>query len=185
MLFRSRQAERREREAFDRNERDRGQLADELVKVQEELPDRRAAAQEAEHAAAGLGPAVALASAAADKVTAANEGITADRQIADVTLEIARADEVTASARSALNATRTRNLSGLAARLAEGLDNGVACPTCGSTEHPRLAVAPTDAASDDDVAEAERAYEDARKVVDELQRRRAALEAKQIGRAHV
>jgi len=170
--------ERNDREAATAKAREREQLAAELAKVNEELPARRAAAQEAITAAAGIDAAVAAVKAATDQTAAVNEGITLDRQIAKVAEDLDAAERSTAAARAALDSTRTRLLSGLAARLAADLTAGDACPTCGSTEHPALAVPPSDAATDDDVSDAERAYETARTLRDEIAQRRVALETK-------
>ncbi|MFM7059942.1 MAG: AAA family ATPase [Actinomycetes bacterium] len=173
-----RDAERRERDSATAKEREREQLAAELEKVQEELPARRADAQAAETAAAGVDAAVTAEQAATDRVSEINAGITIDRQIGELVGALDAAEQATTAKKAALESTRSRLLSGLAARLADGLEAGVACPTCGSIEHPHLAVAPRDAATEDDVSAAEHAYEAARSAGDTIVRDRTALEAK-------
>lgn len=77
--------------------------------------------------------------------------------------ELARAEREVTSAHSVENAAnelvlkmRERRLNGMAAELAGGLEDGVACPVCGSTEHSMPAMATEDAVTteNEDVARA-------------------------------
>ncbi|MFM7732481.1 MAG: AAA family ATPase [Cyanobium sp.] len=66
------------------------------------------------------------------------------------------ADQECNRVRAALLELRERQLAGMAARLAEGLRPGQACPVCGSAEHPRPAQPAADAVSDGAIEEAGR-----------------------------
>jgi len=169
--------QRTARDDADRLERDRDQLRAELERVEGELPERRTAAQAAETAASGVAASEAAANAAEDHRAAVDRGITLDRQIAQLDDRIAVSKTETEAAHAALTSARARHISGLAARLASELAPGAECPTCGSTDHPHLAEAPADAASEDDVAGAETTYEGARTAHDDLVRERATLAA--------
>ncbi|MEY4388651.1 MAG: hypothetical protein RLZZ432_370, partial [Chloroflexota bacterium] len=173
-------ARHEERSALDaaaQFDRDREHLDAEITKVTEELPARRATAQAAETAAAGIAAAETAAQAAQDLLAAVNEGITLDRQIEEAEAKLAEQGAATVAARAALDATRARHISGLAARLAADLSPGDACPTCGATDHPHLATAPADAATADEVDAAQAALDAAVAAETETDRRRATLVA--------
>lgn len=65
------------------------------------------------------------------------------------------ADEQVAKANADLAALRQRQIAGMAARLAAGLDEGMPCPVCGSSAHPSPAQASEDAVSEEEVTAAE------------------------------
>jgi exonuclease SbcC len=90
-------------------------------------------------------------------------------QVEKLTGEIAKAVGAENDARSWLGAVRASWRAGLAGRLAEHLGDGDPCPTCGSTEHPALAVVTADAPSDE-------ALEAAEVALDEASRARQALD---------
>ena len=65
------------------------------------------------------------------------------------------ADEQVTKAIAALTALRQRQIAGMAARLAGGLDQGAPCPVCGSSEHPAPAQPSEDAVSEEEMEAAE------------------------------
>jgi exonuclease SbcC len=78
------------------------------------------------------------------------------RREADLLARSNAADRDHNRARAALLELRERQLAGMAARLAEGLRPGQACPVCGSAEHPRRAQPAADAVTDGAIEEAGR-----------------------------
>ncbi len=66
------------------------------------------------------------------------------------------ADRQVNTAAAGLNELRRRQIEGMAARLAGGLDAGTPCPVCGSTDHPAPARPSADAVDDGAIAAAER-----------------------------
>jgi len=104
---------------------------------------------------------------------------TASRR-ADAAVELARAESELAAAasRSAGAAARAQEMraawrEGLAARLAELLEDGAPCPTCGALEHPVPARWNGDAVDDAVLAEVESARDAAAMVRDAAQKRAA------------
>ena len=65
------------------------------------------------------------------------------------------ADQQGNLANAALLELRRRQINGMAARLARGLEDGAPCPVCGSSDHPAPAQPSEDAVSDEAVAAAE------------------------------
>ena len=65
------------------------------------------------------------------------------------------ADAQVSEAYAALVALRQRQIAGMAARLAGGLEDGAPCPVCGSTEHPAPAQPSENAVSDEAITKAE------------------------------
>ncbi|MCP9883536.1 SMC family ATPase [Synechococcus sp. ATX 2A4] len=61
------------------------------------------------------------------------------------------ADQRLNAQNAALNALRRRQIEGMAARLAAGLEAGGPCPVCGSTAHPQPALPSADAVSDGEI----------------------------------
>jgi DNA repair protein SbcC/Rad50 len=72
------------------------------------------------------------------------------RQLAAVA-ERNAADQRLNAHNAALNALRRRQIEGMAARLAAGLEAGGPCPVCGSTAHPQPALPSADAVSDGEI----------------------------------
>jgi len=66
------------------------------------------------------------------------------------------ADRQVNTAAAGLNDLRRRQIEGMAARLAGGLDAGAPCPVCGATAHPAPARPSADAVDDGAIAAAER-----------------------------
>ncbi len=66
------------------------------------------------------------------------------------------ADRQVNTAAAGLNELRRRQIEGMAARLAGGLDAGTPCPVCGATAHPAPARPSADAVDDGAIAAAER-----------------------------
>jgi DNA repair protein SbcC/Rad50 len=58
-------------------------------------------------------------------------------------------------ARDVVQDLTARRLAGMAAELAGALEEGVACPVCGGTDHPRPALATSEAVTDEDQAAAD------------------------------
>jgi exonuclease SbcC len=66
-----------------------------------------------------------------------------------------RADQQVTKVNATLVALRQRQIAGMAARLAGGLDEGVSCPVCGSSQHPAPAQPSDDAVSEEEITAAE------------------------------
>ena len=79
----------------------------------------------------------------------------AQKRESDAVAAKTSADEQVAMANGALVALRQRQIAGMAARLAAGLDEGVPCPVCGSSAHPTPAQPSEDAVSEEEVTAAE------------------------------
>jgi len=79
----------------------------------------------------------------------------AQKRESDAVAAKTSADEQVAMANAALVALRQRQIAGMAARLAAGLDEGVPCPVCGSSAHPAPAQPSEDAVSEEEVTAAE------------------------------
>lgn len=114
----------------------------------------------------------------ASQLLAALEALeSADRREAETLARSNGADQERNRAQTALLELRERQLAGMAARLAEGLRPGQACPVCGSPDHPAPAEAAADAVTDAAISEAVRrltaADEGARQAATELARARA------------
>lgn len=101
----------------------------------------------------------AVRDAAAVRHTAALEAVRLEAAHADADRALAEASTVLAGAQTALAQLRQRRLDGFAGELAGALNDGDACPVCGSHEHPAPAVH-ADPVSADDVDEAESARDD-------------------------
>lgn len=69
------------------------------------------------------------------------------------------ADQQVNLAKAAVLELRHRQISGMAARLAGGLEDGAPCPVCGSSDHPTPAQPSEDAVSDGEVTAAEAVFE--------------------------
>jgi exonuclease SbcC len=80
-------------------------------------------------------------------------------------------------ARARLLELRRRQLEGMAARLAAGLEPGQPCPVCGSSAHPRPAQPGDDALSDSVLQQADELQQSAERAVQEAQGRSSALQA--------
>ncbi|KQQ65250.1 AAA family ATPase [Microbacterium sp. Leaf320] len=94
--------------------------------------------------------------AAAVRHAAALEAVRLGEAHADAARTLAEASTALAGAQTALAQLRQRRLDGFAGELAGSLNDGDACPVCGSHEHPAPAVH-ADPVSADDVDEAEAA----------------------------
>jgi exonuclease SbcC len=94
---------------------------------------------------------------------------------ADMLTRSNAADQDHNRVRAELLVLRERQLAGMAARLAEGLRPGEACPVCGSTQHPHPARLAADAVTDAAIAEAGR-----RLAAAEQQARQAAAELARV-----
>ncbi|WP_311244901.1 SMC family ATPase [Microbacterium sp. WCS2018Hpa-23] len=94
--------------------------------------------------------------AAAVRHAAALEAVRLEAALADADRALAEASTALAGAQTALAQLRQRRLDGFAGELAGSLNDGDACPVCGSHEHPAPAVH-ADPVSADDVDEAEAA----------------------------
>ncbi|MBD2422871.1 AAA family ATPase [Cyanobium sp. FACHB-13342] len=70
-----------------------------------------------------------------------------------------RADRQLAEAQAALEACRRRQIAGMAAQLAGGLEPGAPCPVCGALDHPAPAQATDPASTDAALAAAEQAVQ--------------------------
>jgi exonuclease SbcC len=114
----------------------------------------------------------------ASQLLAALEALeAASRREAETLARSNSADLERNRAQTTLLELRERQLTGMAARLAEGLRPGQACPVCGSPDHPAPALAAADAVSDAAISEAGRrltaAEERARQAATELARAQA------------
>lgn len=69
------------------------------------------------------------------------------------------ADQQVNLAKAAVLELRHRQISGMAARLAGGLEDGAPCPVCGSSDHPTPAQPSENAVSDGEVTAAEAVFE--------------------------
>lgn len=94
--------------------------------------------------------------AAAARHAAALEAVRLEAALADADRALAEASTALAGAQTALARLRQRRLDGFAGELAGSLNDGDACPVCGSHEHPAPAVH-ADPVLADDVDEAEAA----------------------------
>ncbi|MGJ0390848.1 AAA family ATPase [Microbacterium sp. CGR1] len=94
--------------------------------------------------------------AAAGRHAAALEAVRLEAALADADRALAEASTALAGAQTDLARLRQRRLDGFAGELAGSLNDGDACPVCGSHEHPAPAVH-ADPVSADDVDEAEAA----------------------------
>ena len=129
------------RTALASREQRRRQDADALARASS-ARDQLDGLQRAADAAAAL----ATAAAAVEAARCASMAAFAEQQ---------RSDQASQRARERLLALRHRQISGMAAALASGLEHGVACPVCGSLEHPRLASALEAPVAEQDVTAAE------------------------------
>ncbi|GGO83915.1 AAA family ATPase [Wenjunlia tyrosinilytica] len=89
---------------------------------------------------------------------AAREAGRLDAELADATERRRAARDRAADARAQWLDVRERRLNGMAAELAEHLEDGMPCEVCGSTEHPRPASPAPDRVTSDDEAAAENAF---------------------------
>ena len=124
--------------------------------------DGRRLAEEAARARLDLARLIGLDRAAADQASA-------DARVAQ--------DHVLATGSHLLD-LRERRLAGMSAELAAALAEGLACPVCGSAEHPEPAVRGPQSVDPRELEAAEQAHELARDRHAEADRRRVAVEAR-------
>ncbi|RKR76223.1 AAA family ATPase [Frondihabitans australicus] len=96
---------------------------------------------------------------------AAVELVNLDESLRQTTDEVTGAARLAASAVEAETGLRQRRILGMAGEIATTLVDGEACAVCGSTEHPSPAVLTADHPTDDDIAEAESARQEAEAVL--------------------
>lgn len=101
-----------------------------------------------------------------------------ERQVAEAAVLQRQQEQL--QRREALQQLRQRQLEGMAAQLAAALENGQACPVCGSRHHPQPARAGSDAVSPEQVEAAEGLLQAADRA---LQRAMATASASQAGLA--
>ena len=125
-----------------------------------------------------------LAGLTAEATRAETEAAAAAR-LTQLIKELSEAEDHLRDARDAANTAwathldlRSRYLDGIAAVLAEGLEPGDACAVCGSTDHPHPAEPTTDAVSQDQLDQAERATEIAHQAVARCTDALAALQSR-------
>lgn len=95
---------------------------------------------------------------------------------ADLAPALLAAREALVAARETRLDLRRRRLDEMAATLAEGLEDGVGCPVCGSAEHPEPAVS-VDGVTPEEVEAAEALVEQARTDLADLERELTEVEA--------
>jgi exonuclease SbcC len=140
-------------------ERQRGAAAMALDAVRNDragADEALGAAREAAARLSGLEQAASQASTAAD---AARDLVKARAADEKARTTLINAGTAVVEAKELLVDRRTRQIAGMAARLATGLVPGEACPVCGGTEHPNPARPDADAVDDEEIDRAERAVE--------------------------
>lgn len=156
-------------EQLDATDAQRSSLPGQLDQLVAERDDTRRRADRAEDLARAREAASARLAAARQVVELQSERTAADRLLVDATT-------ILADAQSALAVLRQRRLDGFAGELASGLEEGSACPVCGSHEHPALA-SHTDPVSADDVEAAEALRDSAARIEREAAERVSAVRA--------
>ncbi|MBZ4487697.1 SMC family ATPase [Microbacterium sp. cx-55] len=143
----------------------------ELASLDDELATARAAAGAAEALRAAL-------AALAQRLEAARSAETLLPEVAAADAAYAAALDASAAAGSALTALLQRRLAGHAGELAAALVDGEPCAVCGATAHPHPAAPTDEPVTDDMIAAAERAREEAvaaeRRAGDEAREHRSA-----------
>lgn len=150
-----------------------------LVEQQNGLPERISAAREqrdeADRAEARLESVVGRVDELTEQLRLARELPEARRKAVEAEEHARSATDQHQQARDALQRCRQNRLAGMAVELAGKLEDGEACPVCGSGEHPQPAHQPLDApVTEDDEHRAQQAEQQAQN-----QREQATLRAQQ------
>jgi len=164
---------------------------DELLRTVEALAAQRVAVPaqvvEARAELAAADTAAATLDDVTNALAAARDRLAHWASLPSARAEVARAEEVLRAAVDDAQAARDRHqdlvarrLLGMAAELAAALDDGDPCPVCGSPDHPAPAQPGSHVVDDTDLAEADRAWQQAHErrtaATDALAAARGALE---------